>query len=360
MLLIGGSEGLAQQHRLYDSGEICSAVVVGSRSLRLPQHCLSADSHSVYLEGIGSLEIDRIETSTFLSLSPLDTILVVHLKQEFLAGMVTSNFSEPHVGQASSQKDGSHPCQISRIDRQSSLIYHSCFDAKGESGRIIYQRGRPVGIHLGRYAGSPIAAAGNGSSLDFGMGFEALQYEPQGFKVKVSCCKKAGKILQKAGDAIVNTVEHWRNEIKRVASEIEKLPRVLSTEYLQEKISAVRMPNVAKINLDLGGVEKMQWKDVLIIGVTGGVGLAALIYYDFDEERLGRDVERELENGWAWLVDVLSPPGPPEKCKSVHKDDMEECADKLRKEIQTYKSKMAAKRGQLKTYVDGRIRKLQE
>ncbi|HYX33228.1 MAG TPA: hypothetical protein VE954_08940 [Oligoflexus sp.] len=359
-LIISGG-GVAQQQRLFESGEFCHAVVVGPKSIRLPQHCLSPDSKSIHLEGIGSLDIKKIESSAFYNNSPIDTIIVVHLKKEVLAGMEPSGFSEPQVGHASGLKDGSQPCQITRISPASSLIYHSCFGSKGDSGRIIYQRGRPVGIHLGRYAGSPIAASGNGSSLDFGMGFDSIQYEPQGFKIKVSCCEKAEKAIKKAGDGIVNTLEHWKGEIKRVAAEIEKLPKVLSTDYLQEKTAAIRIPQVPKINLDLSGLKKeLTWKDLLIVAGTSGVGLVVLAAYNFDEDRLGQDVKRELENGWELLIDALTPPGPPKNCESVHKDDMQECAADLKKEIETYKSKMKAKRGQLKSHIDSRIRRLQE
>jgi hypothetical protein len=39
---------------------------------------------------------------------------------------------------------------------------------------------------------------------------------------------------------------------------------------------------------------------------------------------------------------------------------MEECAAQLKKEIQSYKDKMRAKRASLQSHIDGRIRKLEE
>jgi hypothetical protein len=39
---------------------------------------------------------------------------------------------------------------------------------------------------------------------------------------------------------------------------------------------------------------------------------------------------------------------------------MEKCTEQLKKEIESYKNKMTAKRGALRTYIDGRIRKLEE
>jgi hypothetical protein len=367
VLLLAGlsNQTFAQQQRLFESGAFCSVVMVGPKAISLPQHCLVPDARYIHLEDLGSLEIERVESLTSYNLSPLDTILVVHLKEKIMVGDA-SQFSEPYIGEASGQRDGSRPCRIIKIEQGKSLFYHSCFSNKGESGRIIYQAGNPVGIHLGRYAGIPIAAVGNGSDLDFSSGFDALQYEPQKFRIKVSCCKKAEKLVRKIGDGIsdigdgiAKSLEHFKTEIKRVSEEIEKLPRVLSTEYLQSKVSAIKMPEV-KLEISLGGLEKeLTFKDLLIVGATGGIGLAVLAAYNFDEDRLGRDIERELENGWEWFRDRLTAK-PPKKCESVHRDDMEECAVQLKKEIQSYKDKMRAKRGTLKNHIDSRIRKLEE
>jgi hypothetical protein len=157
----------------------------------------------------------------------------------------------------------------------------------------------------------------------------------------------------------VKSVEHFKTELKRVSAELDKLPKVLSTEYLQSKVATIKMPEV-KIDISLGGLEKdLTWKDLLIVASTGGVGLAVLAAYNFDEDRLGRDIERELENGWDWFRDRITAK-PPKKCESVHRDDMEECAAQLKKEIQSYKDKMRAKRASLQSHIDGRIRKLEE
>jgi hypothetical protein len=232
----------------------CYATVYSDSEILMPSHCVSLPYENVSLESIGVKRIENVreylnDIHDVFQIGS-ERMLIIRLSEKVFENSIPLTMKSPRLGKLDSIDGTKSSCTVAYIEHRKGFMAYECQSWHGESGRLVYQDGTPVGFHLGRLKsnGLAIAALDKGPVVELRTEF-GNDFEPE--KLKVSCCKKLKKAVDKVGQAIQDgvdsvgkVIENVKNEIKRLEDDVKTLPRVFSAEYLKEKTASIKGPQL--------------------------------------------------------------------------------------------------------------------
>lgn len=298
----GNNSDKSVQTKLMQDGGECYIIPVSFREFLIPSHCLQKQSKEVYLSGYGYQTIAFVGDINSRPEIREETILKVTLESPVFGTELTiRGFKRPlKTLSVSFGRDG-ESCKIRYINWRLNFLTYDCPSAPGDSGRILYQNGRPVGIHIGRFTNDGLAVASIRDGLD--PNFLRVYGENFDPELKIRCCKKAKKAIKRivktvenAGQAVVDTggkllndagkaledgfkvvVKKTTSEIENLKKDIQTLPKVFSASYVESKIGEIKLPVLPSLSLSLPQV-KFDWPKIdLNIGQLGNLTLANIL-----------------------------------------------------------------------------------
>ncbi|WP_141735145.1 hypothetical protein [Oligoflexus tunisiensis] len=270
LMLMAGSGAVSaapdqQMFRALVDGRACIATVFSGNEILLPNHCVSEPYENVSLENIGSKKIESVRDFSEDARSDLfqtsERLLIVRLNENVFGEGRHITMKSPHLGFLDGELK--KRCRVAYIESAMGFMAYHCPSWHGQSGRLLSQDGVPVGIHLGRLksSGLAIAALEKGPIIDLNAVF-GNDFEPE--KLKVSCCKKLKKAVDKVGQAIQDgvdsvgkVIENIKGEIKRLEDDVKSLPKVFSTDYLEEKTASIKGPKLPEFK-----VSNVKWPEM--------------------------------------------------------------------------------------------------
>lgn len=255
--------------------QACYATVYSSSEVLMPSHCVSFPYETVSLENVGVKRIENVrDYVSNASHDPFQIIsermLIIRLSEKVFEEPERFTMKAPRLGKLDSTDGAGNSCRVAYIELHKGFMAYQCQTWQGQSGRLVYQDGAPVGFHLGRLKsnGLAIAALEKGPTVDLRTEFGS-DFEPQ--KLKVSCCKKLKKAVDKIGqalqdgvDSVGKVIENAKKEIKRLEDDVKALPKVFSTEYLSEKTASIKGPKLPEFKISSAKWPEMNLNAVAI------------------------------------------------------------------------------------------------